>query len=59
MSQIGRWYNVEVAYEGQRTRETFSGIVSRRGNVSQVLKIMELAGIRFKIEKEKIIVIQN
>lgn len=59
MSQISRWYNVEVAYEGQRTRETFSGIVSRRGNVSQVLKIMEMAGIRFKIEKEKIIVIQN
>ena len=59
MSQIGRWYNVEVAYEGQQTRETFSGIVSRRGNVSQVLKIMEMAGIRFKIEKEKIIVIQN
>ena len=59
MSQIGRWYNVEVAYEGQRTRETFSGIVSRKGNVSQVLKIMEMAGIRFKIEKEKIIVIQN
>ena len=59
MSQISRWYNVEVSYEGQRTNETFSGIVSRRGNVSQVLKIMELAGIRFKIEKEKIIVIQN
>ena len=58
MRQIGRWYNVDVGYEGKSTEKSFSGIVSRSSNLSQVLKIMEQANIRFKIEGTKIIVEQ-
>ena len=56
MRQISRWYDVDVVYERRISKETFSGIVNRNSNVSQVLKIMEQAGIKFKIEGRKIIV---
>ena len=57
MLQIARWYDVEVAYEGKISEKHFSGIVSRNNNVSEVLKIMQLAGIKFKIEGKKVLVI--
>lgn len=56
MRQIARWYNVEVVFEGKISKETFSGIVDRKSNISQVLTIMEQAGIRFHIEGRKIII---
>lgn len=57
MRQIVRWYDVEIMYGGKVSKETFSGIVSRQGNVSQVLRIMEESGMKFKIEGKKIIVL--
>ncbi len=58
MQQIERWYNVTVIYnyQGKPGNKHFSGIVSRNNNVSDVLKIMEQAGIKFKIEGKNITV---
>ena len=56
MRQISRWYDVTVIYEGEICKETFSGIVNRNSNISQVLKIMEAGGVKFKWEERKIIV---
>ena len=56
MRQISRWYDVEVVYEGN-PGGTFSGVVSRQENISQVLKIMEVNGVRFKLDGRKIIVL--
>jgi hypothetical protein len=56
MQQIERWYNVAVTYQGKPGNKHFSGIVSRSNNVSEVLKIMEQAGIKFKIEGRNITV---
>lgn len=56
LRQIGRWYDVDITYNGKVSNETFSGIVSRNSNLSQVLKIMELAGVNFKIEGKTIVV---
>ncbi len=56
MRQIEKWYNVSVNYEGKMSDKHFSGIVSRSNNVSEVLKIMEQAGIKFKIEGKNITV---
>ena len=58
MRQIEKWYDVDVYYEGKPGQKRFSGMVSRDNNVSEVLKIMEQAGIRFKIEGKKITVIK-
>ena len=56
MSHISRWYDVDVAFAGEISNETFSGIVSRKSNVSEVLKIMEQAGIKFSLTEEVITV---
>ena len=56
MRQIEKWYNVSVIYENKESDKHFSGIVSRSNNISEVLKIMEQAGIKFKIEGKKITV---
>jgi hypothetical protein len=57
MRQIGRWYDLDIEYSGKITTETFSGMVSRNKSLIQVLKVLEQASIKFKIEGKKIIVI--
>jgi ferric-dicitrate binding protein FerR (iron transport regulator) len=56
MRQIGRWYDVEVSYDGNIPADLFSGIVNRSSNLSQVLKVMQQANVHFTIEGNKIIV---
>ncbi len=56
MRQLGRWYDVEVSYSGPVRAETFTGMVSRQSDISRVLRIMEAGGIKFRIEKNKIMV---
>lgn len=56
MRQISRWYDLDVEYKGNMGKETFSGIVSRNSNLSVVLKIMEVANVKFKMEGKKLIV---
>ena len=56
MRQVSRWYDVDISYSGVTSKETFSGIVSRKSNLSTVLKIMEQAGVHFKIEGKTIVV---
>jgi ferric-dicitrate binding protein FerR (iron transport regulator) len=56
MRQISRWYDVDVTYSGTARKETFTGMVSRKSDISRVLRIMEAGGIRFKIDKNRIVV---
>jgi len=56
MRQIARWYNLEVAYEGNIPKREFSGKISRNTNLSDVLKILEQSSIHFRFENRKIIV---
>ncbi|MEO5889332.1 MAG: FecR domain-containing protein [Ferruginibacter sp.] len=56
MRQISRWYNVDVVYEGKIPPGHFSGIVSRTNDISQVLKIIQAGGVRFKITGRKVTV---
>ena len=57
MRMIERWYDLDVVYSGEMPTEKFGGGVSRFGNVSQVLKILQsTGGAHFKIEGRKIIV---
>jgi hypothetical protein len=56
MRQIERWYDVEVEYEGKIQQRSFGGKISRSSNIKDVLKILELSKISFRIENKKIIV---
>jgi transmembrane sensor len=57
MRQIARWYDVEIIYQGAVPRDEIVGRIPRTANVSEVLHIMELIGIHFKIDGRKIIVL--
>ncbi|QJB35155.1 FecR domain-containing protein [Chitinophaga oryzae] len=57
MRQIARWYDVDIAYEGNIPDREFGGKISRNSSIEEVLKILELSKIHFRIEKKKIIVI--
>lgn len=50
MRQAARWYDVDVVYIGKRSSETFSGRISRNTNLSELLKILEINGVKWKIE---------
>lgn len=56
MRQIARWYDVDVAYEPGVDDDIIYGKISRRANLSKVLKILELSDIHFKLDGRKIIV---
>ncbi len=56
LRQLTRWYNVDVAYEGEIPQRSFGGRISRQNSLSQVLTILESNGVHFKLEGNKIIV---
>jgi transmembrane sensor len=56
MRQIGRWYNVEIAYKSKVPLRRFVGKISRDAQLSEVLKILELSDVKFTVEGKKIIV---
>jgi len=57
MNQISRWYDVTVEYRDSVPEKHFGGYISRDSKLSQVLKMLELSGVKFKIEEKKIIVL--
>jgi len=56
MRQVGRWYDVKVLYEGDIPQKHFTGAVSRSAKLSDLLKILELSDIHFKVEGKTITV---
>jgi len=56
MRQIGRWYDVDIIYQGKIPDKRLSGSFSKYMNASKALSILEYAGVNFKIEGRKIIV---
>ncbi len=56
MRQVERWYNVDVVYNGQKPTDHYGGEVSEDVNASEMLKVLEVGGIHFKIEGKKIII---
>ena len=54
MRKVSRWYNVDVAYEGQLPKRNFTGGISRKADISELLKILELNHIRFTVKGRKI-----
>ncbi|KYP16275.1 FecR family protein [Flavihumibacter sp. CACIAM 22H1] len=58
MRQLEKWYDVEVIYQGTKSSKKFTGMVDRNNPLSEVLKLMEMAGIKFRITGKKIHVMQ-
>jgi transmembrane sensor len=50
MHQLSRWYGVNIIYSGNPGEHEFVGEIKRKTNLSNVLKILAVSGVRFKIE---------
>ena len=50
MRQIGRWYNLQIVYEGNVKDDQFFGEVERKYDLAEVLKVLELGGLHFRVE---------
>jgi transmembrane sensor len=57
MRAASRWYDVNVEYQGEIPSRIFTGSLLRSASLTDLLHILELSKIRFKIEGRKIIVI--
>jgi hypothetical protein len=55
MNQIGRWYNMEIVYEGKKPEGLILGMMSRRTDLATVLASLELtSGIHFEIKRSTV-----
>lgn len=60
MRKVSRWYDVDVEYRGDISKEGFGGQVSSSRNVSEVLEVLQLTGlVYFEIEGRRIIVLSE
>jgi len=57
MRQISRWYKVEIVYQNTKPQGEYSGIVSRNTNLSEVLDMLQLSGIKCEIDGERLFVL--
>jgi len=57
MTQLSRWYDVDVVYAGEKPTDLFYADIPRDTRLSTVLKALEIASkLKFTIEQNKIIV---
>lgn len=57
MRQMSRWYDVDVTFSGTVSTKLYRGSISKYVTAQDVFKILELAGIQFKIEGKKVIIL--
>jgi transmembrane sensor len=56
MRQVERWYDIDVAYEGHIPERTFTGAIPRNSNLSELVRLLEVSKINFKLEGKKLTV---
>jgi transmembrane sensor len=58
MQQLARWYDIDVKYEGDVSKQSFHGEITRDLNLSQVLKLLQDVEVKFRIDGKTLIVTQ-
>lgn len=58
MRQVARWYDVNVVFEGKIPDGHYRGKPSRDLTLTQMLKVIEYSGVKFKVEGKKVIIIE-
>jgi transmembrane sensor len=60
MRQIARWYDVQVVYQGDLSKVSLLGVISRKENANQLLEILEKTGkVHFNIDGRTITVMPS
>jgi transmembrane sensor len=56
MKKAARWYDIEIKYEGTIPVRQFTGKVSMDVNISELLQMLNYAGVKCRIQDKKIII---
>lgn len=56
MRKIGRWYDVDIVYEGAPDQQGYGGGINKNQPLSTVLKLLEANGVHFRLEGKTLIV---
>ncbi|MFD1257984.1 FecR family protein [Mucilaginibacter terrae] len=56
--QLARWYDIDVVYRGAIPQHKFVGEIKRKTNLSNVLRILETSGVKFKIDNKTLYIQQ-
>jgi len=56
LRQLARWYDVEIVYSNGMPAGKITGDIPRNMPLAEVLKVMQLSGVKCKTENRKIIV---
>ena len=56
MRQIERWYDLQIIYEGEKTTDKFTGDIPRTATLTELLSILQMARVHFKLEGNKLTV---
>lgn len=56
MNQLKRWYDIDVEYKTDRQGDEFMGQIPRNKPLENVLEILRLSGVNFRIEGRRLIV---
>ncbi len=59
MRQVERWYNVDVVYEGKIPNRQFGGKISRKSDIRDIIKILEVSKVYSRTEGDKIIILDK
>jgi ferric-dicitrate binding protein FerR (iron transport regulator) len=57
MRQLERWYNIQVVYEGNKPTYLFAGGMPRTATLMEVLQILQVSKVHFKLEGRKLTVL--
>ena len=56
MRQLSRWYDMDIDFKNDVPKGTYKGAIRRQAPLTDVLEILKLAGVKFKMEDKKLIV---
>ncbi len=56
MLQLGRWYDIELVYEGARPSQTFTGKMSRNVSLMNVMRFFKGSGIDFRLSGRTLVI---
>jgi len=60
MRQLSRWYDIEVEFKGTIPEKHYYGAIRRQVNISEVFKMLEIAGnVTFTIQGKKVYIQQK
>jgi hypothetical protein len=59
LRDAARWYDIEIVYDGKKPADTFTGGIDRTATLTELLTILQMTGVHFKLEGRKLIVLSG